>query len=71
MSGTARWTAEAAIAATGGTSTAPWTAVGVSIDSRTTAPGELFVALQGPRFDGHDFVAQAFARGAAAAMASG
>jgi UDP-N-acetylmuramoyl-tripeptide--D-alanyl-D-alanine ligase len=68
MSGTARWTAEAAIAATGGTSTAPWTAVGVSIDSRTTAPGELFVALQGPRFDGHDFVAQAFARGAAAAM---
>jgi UDP-N-acetylmuramoyl-tripeptide--D-alanyl-D-alanine ligase len=40
---------------------------GVSIDSRTIAPGELFVALRDAR-DGHDFVADAFARGAAAAM---
>jgi UDP-N-acetylmuramoyl-tripeptide--D-alanyl-D-alanine ligase len=41
---------------------------GVSIDSRTIAAGELFVAIAGPRFDGHDFVAQAAERGAAAAL---
>jgi UDP-N-acetylmuramoyl-tripeptide--D-alanyl-D-alanine ligase len=37
---------------------------GVSIDSRTIAPGQLFVAIEGPHFDGHDFVAQALAQGA-------
>ena len=42
---------------------------GISIDSRTLSPGELFVALQDTR-DGHDFVAAAFARGAAAALVS-
>ena len=41
---------------------------GVSTDSRTTAPDALFVAVRGPRFDGHDFVAAAMARGAAAAV---
>jgi len=41
---------------------------GVSIDSRTVAPGELFVAIKGPRFDGHDFLVEATARAAAAAM---
>ena len=41
---------------------------GVSTDSRTLAVGELFVALRGPRFDGHDFVAEAAARGAAGAI---
>jgi UDP-N-acetylmuramoyl-tripeptide--D-alanyl-D-alanine ligase len=41
---------------------------GVSIDSRTVAPGQLFVAIAGPKFDGHDFVAQAVERGAAAVM---
>jgi UDP-N-acetylmuramoyl-tripeptide--D-alanyl-D-alanine ligase len=41
---------------------------GVSIDSRTVRSGELFVAIRGPRFDGHDFVAAAFERGAAAAV---
>ena len=30
---------------------------GISIDSRTIREGELFVALKGPRFDGHDYVA--------------
>jgi UDP-N-acetylmuramoyl-tripeptide--D-alanyl-D-alanine ligase len=40
-------------------------AAGISTDSRTAAPGQLFVALQGPRFDGHDFVRQALASGAA------
>jgi len=41
---------------------------GVSIDSRTLEPGQLFVAIVGPRFDGHEFVAQAAAKGAAAAL---
>jgi len=41
---------------------------GVSIDSRTIVPGALFVAVAGPRFDGHDFVADAVARGAAAIL---
>jgi UDP-N-acetylmuramoyl-tripeptide--D-alanyl-D-alanine ligase len=42
--------------------------VGVSIDSRTVAPGELFVAIHGPRHDGHDHLAGAFERGALAAI---
>jgi len=41
---------------------------GVTIDSRRVEPGQLFVAIAGPRFDGHDFVAEAAARGAAAAL---
>jgi UDP-N-acetylmuramoyl-tripeptide--D-alanyl-D-alanine ligase len=45
-------------------------AVGVSIDSRTTVAGELFVAIQGPRCDGHDYLAQAADRGAVAAVVS-
>src|SRR5438552_16094673 len=41
---------------------------GYSIDSRTINAGELFFAIKGPRFDGHQFVAQAFQKGAAAAV---
>jgi UDP-N-acetylmuramoyl-tripeptide--D-alanyl-D-alanine ligase len=41
---------------------------GVSTDSRTVRPGDLFFALAGERFDGHDFVPAALARGAAAAV---
>ncbi len=63
------WTAAEAAAATGGTATGDWAAQGVSIDTRTLAPGDLFVALSAAR-DGHDFVADALARGAAAAMVS-
>jgi UDP-N-acetylmuramoyl-tripeptide--D-alanyl-D-alanine ligase len=40
----------------------------VTTDTRALAPGDLFVALRGERFDGHDFVAQALADGAAAAL---
>lgn len=40
----------------------------VSTDSRTSQPGALFVALRGPNFDGHDFVAAAAERQAAAAL---
>jgi UDP-N-acetylmuramyl tripeptide synthase len=41
---------------------------GVSTDSRSIAAGELFVALRGENFDGHDYVAAAKARGAVAAV---
>ena len=41
----------------------------VHSDTRTLLPGDLFVALQGERFDAHDFLADARARGAAAALA--
>lgn len=41
---------------------------GYSIDSRTVRPGELFFAIRGPRHDGHEFVRDAFARGAAGAV---
>ena len=41
---------------------------GVATDTRTLEPGQLFVALKGPRFDGHDFLAEAAARGAAGAV---
>jgi UDP-N-acetylmuramoyl-tripeptide--D-alanyl-D-alanine ligase len=62
------WTAADAARATGGAGPANWTATGVSIDSRTVARGDLFIALRGPTHDGHDFVATAFERGAAAAI---
>ena len=41
---------------------------GFSIDSRTVRPGELFIAIKGPNHDGHDYVPQALAQGAAAAV---
>src|SRR6266851_4365779 len=41
---------------------------GVSIDSRTVRAGELFIAIHGPRHDGHDHVAAALERGALAAL---
>ena len=40
----------------------------VTTDTRALAAGDLFVALKGEHFDGHDFVATAFERGAAAAL---
>jgi UDP-N-acetylmuramoyl-tripeptide--D-alanyl-D-alanine ligase len=63
------WTAEEAVAATGGTASGPWSASGVSIDTRTLKPGDLFLALKDVR-DGHEFVGTALDNGAAAAMVS-
>jgi len=40
----------------------------ISVDSRSAAPGALFFAIRGERGDGHDFVADAFSRGCAAAV---
>ncbi len=42
--------------------------LGVTTDSRTTQPGELFVALRGEHFDGHDYVQSAEQKGAAGAL---
>jgi len=63
------WTSEDAAKATGGQVTTPWQASGLSIDTRSIVAGDLFVALQDVR-DGHDFVAQALEKGAAAALVS-
>lgn len=41
---------------------------GVSIDSRSIHPGELFIAIQGENFDGHNFVRQALEKGAGAVL---
>ncbi|BAI72716.1 UDP-N-acetylmuramoyl-tripeptide--D-alanyl-D-alanine ligase [Azospirillum sp. B510] len=67
---TVLWTARDAAAATGGHLTGPsaWAATGVAIDSRKVAPGDLFVAIRGPNFDGHAFVGAALAAGAVAAL---
>ncbi len=62
------WTSKDAAEATGGAVAAEWAASGVSIDSRTLAPGDLFTALKGPNHDGHDHVEAALASGAVAAM---
>ncbi len=44
--------------------------VGVSTDSRTVRPGDLFFAIRGDNFDGHEYVEDAFAKGACAAVVS-
>ncbi|MGH6693466.1 MAG: Mur ligase domain-containing protein, partial [Gammaproteobacteria bacterium] len=62
------WTAEEAAAATAGRPMGDWRADGVSIDSRTVKPGDLFVAIKGPKHDGHKFADDALTAGAAAVM---
>ncbi len=64
----ALWTAAEIAEATGGRASGGWSATGVSIDSRSVNRGDLFVALKGPNFDGHEFVSDALARGAAGAL---
>lgn len=68
MNETPLWTSAEAAEATGGSATAAWEAGGVSIDSRTAASGDLFVAIKGPENDGHDYVRAALSAGAAAAV---
>jgi UDP-N-acetylmuramoyl-tripeptide--D-alanyl-D-alanine ligase len=66
------WTAEEVLAATGGHLTTPPTARldGVSIDSRSLAPGDIFVAIKGDNRDGHDFVEAALKARAGLAIVS-
>lgn len=64
------WTARDAAEAAGGRLTdGGWTASGVSIDTRSLNPGDLFIALTDQR-DGHDFAQDALNKGAAAVMVS-
>jgi UDP-N-acetylmuramoyl-tripeptide--D-alanyl-D-alanine ligase len=58
-----------ALAAHGAHATATTRFDSVGTDTRALAPGQLFVALRGERFDGHDFIAAAAQAGAAAALA--
>ena len=64
------WTFEKALAATAGQAEGDDRPelTSVSIDSRTLEPGALFAAIRGDKFDGHDYVGQAFEAGAAAAL---
>jgi len=62
------WSAHDLQQATGGTFTRAFDATGVSIDTRTLQPGDIFVALRGEHGDGHQHVSAAFAAGAAGAM---
>lgn len=68
MSAEILWTAAEAKAATNGMGPDHWRATGVSIDTRSIAAGDLFVALSGPNHDAHSFVDQALKQGAAAAL---
>jgi UDP-N-acetylmuramoyl-tripeptide--D-alanyl-D-alanine ligase len=61
------WSAQDAAAATGGHLSGDWLASGISIDTRSLQPGDLFIALTSAR-DGHDFVGAAFEKGAVAAL---
>lgn len=71
MSETALWTGKDVITAVEGEAkNSDWTAHGVSIDSRSLAPGDLFVAIVGPVHDGHEYVAAALEKGASAALVS-
>ena len=64
------WTAAEIAAATGGTASAEFDVDAVAFDSREVGPGALFVALSGETTDGHRFLDQAFASGAAGAVVS-
>ena len=62
------WTSAEAVTATLGKASGDFTVSGLSIDTRTLKPGDLFVALQGDNRDGHDFVKAAFEAKAGAAL---
>lgn len=63
------WTSTDAAAATRGQATQAFAATGISIDTRSLRPGDLFIALKDVR-DGHEFVRAALDKGAAAALVS-
>jgi len=62
------WTAAEAAKATGGTVQGDWVATGLSMDTRTVKPGDIFIALRGDMMDGHKFAADALKRGAVAVI---
>ena len=65
------WTSADITNVLGVAAVAPWAATGVSIDSRSVESGDLFVAIVGPVFDGHDFVEAALQNGAVGAIVHG
>ena len=64
------WTSAEIAEATGGTPSAPFEAAGITFDSREVLPGDLFVAMPGTAHDGHQFVPQVLAAGAAGVLVS-
>ena len=64
------WTSEELKKATGGKAYKTFIGYGVSIDSRTIQPGDIYIALKGEKFDGHDYVCDALQKGAIAAVVS-
>ena len=64
------WSAQSIIKATQGVPLGgeDWQAAGISIDSQSTLPGDLFIALKGPNHDGHSHIEQAAEAGASAAL---
>lgn len=64
------WTSSEIAAAVNGTAVGSFEVSGVAYDSREVGPHDLFVALQGESTDGHRFVGQAFAQGAAGVIVS-
>ncbi|SEJ28848.1 UDP-N-acetylmuramoyl-tripeptide--D-alanyl-D-alanine ligase [Sphingomonas sp. OV641] len=64
------WTSDAIAAATHGHVSADFDVKGVAFDSREVGPGDLFIALRGEATDGHCFLEQAYAQGAAGALVS-
>lgn len=70
MRGMRLWTSDTIAAAIGGKPSAEFAVSGVAFDSREIGPGDLFIAMKGETTDGHRFVEQAFASGAAAAIVS-
>jgi UDP-N-acetylmuramoyl-tripeptide--D-alanyl-D-alanine ligase len=64
------WTSDEIALATSGTASERFEASGVTFDSREVGPGDLFLALKGESTDGHRFLDQTFAQGAAGAFVS-
>jgi len=64
------WTSAEIARATAGRASADFEVSGVTFDSREVGPGDLFLALKGESTDGHRFLDQAFASGAAGALVS-
>ncbi len=72
MTDSALWLGRDVIAATGGQAIggSEWAGHGISIDTRSLEPGDIFFALVGENADGHGYVKTAFEKGAAAAIVS-
>ena len=68
-----KWNANNIIDATGGRGEGVCNSVyssNISTDTRSIKKGDLFIALKGKKFDGHDFLHEAFLKGAVAAVVS-